>query len=81
MQNLTQIGHLLFLISFVCCNVLQLSIIISSKKFGQTEIIKMSNQCFLKLFCMQNLKPDNFELFVRPNSKSKIVDYPSFYFR
>ena len=50
--------------------------IISSKKFGQTELINMSNQCFSTLFCMQNLKPDNLELFVRPNSKCKIVDYP-----
>ena len=52
-----------------------LSAIISSKKFGQTELIKMSNQCFLTVFCMQNLKPNILEFFVRPNSKCEIVDY------
>ena len=50
--------------------------IISSKKFGQTELIKMSKQCFSTFFCMQNLKPDNLEFFVRPNSKCEIVGYP-----
>ena len=46
--------------------------IISSKKFGQTELIKMSNQCFSMLFYMQNLKPNNLEFFVRPNSNCEM---------
>ena len=50
--------------------------IINSKKFGQTELIKVSIQCFSMLFCMQNLKPNNLEFFVRPNSKRKVVDSP-----
>ena len=36
----------------------------------------MSNQCVSTLFCMQNLEPNNFEFFVRPNSKFEIFDYP-----
>ena len=48
----------------------------SQEKFGQTELIKMSSQYFSTLFCMQNLKPNNLEFFVTPNSKCEIVDYP-----
>ena len=29
-----------------------IAFIISSKKLGQTELIKLSNQCFSTLFCM-----------------------------
>ena len=47
--------------------------IISSKKFGQTDLIKRSNQCFWTLFCMQNPKPNNLKFFVGPNSKCKII--------
>ena len=48
----------------------------SSKKIGQTDLIKMKNQFFPTLFCMQNRKPNNLEFFVSPNSKRKIVDKP-----
>ena len=50
--------------------------IISSKKFRQTKLNKMSNRCVSTLFCMRNLKPNNLEFFVRLNSKCEIVDYP-----
>ena len=54
MQKLLKIGRLLFLIISVCPNFLQLSII-SSKKFGQTKIIKKSKLPFSDNFCMQKL--------------------------
>ena len=38
--------------------------IISNKKFAQTVLIKL------------NLKPKNLDIFVRPNAKCEIVDYP-----
>ena len=44
------------------------------KFFCIRRFFRMRN--YSSLFWMQNLKPNNLEIFVRPNSNCEIVNYP-----